>query len=81
MFIFRKKVANYPFSKKIFFNFESYKVKAHYDVLRVMNIPLDLYKKDIDSKSYRFHQNLFMAKLEENPNFTIFFVKGLNYFS
>ena len=78
MFIFRKKVANSPFSKKIFFNFESYQVKGHGDVLRVINISLDLYRRA--SKGYRLHKDLFIAKLGDRTNFTVFFVKGLNYF-
>ena len=78
MFIFRKKVA-YPFCKKIFFNFESYQVKGHDDVLRVMNISLDLYKRDIDSKSYHFYKALRMNTFGKELQPTIYFVKGLNF--
>ena len=79
MFIFRKKVANYPFFKKIYFNFESYKVPNYDEVLRVMDIPLDLYKKDIDSKSYHLFQSLKMNKYGTELQPTIYFVKGLNF--
>ena len=79
MFILRKKATNHFFSKKIFFKFESYVVKRHDDVLRVLNISLDLYTRDIASKSYHLHKALGMNTLGAELKPTIYFVKGLNF--